>query len=321
VEERRLNVPLEILNLPKTMALTTKIPKYIKVTVKGPKRILSTLTSNSIKSELDLLTAQVGEEQSFKISIRKLEIPERLEVVNFIPQRINIKFEEIDSHRVRLTPKISGKPKSGFIAGRAIVQPDYIDITGPKSSLEKIREIALPKVEIEGRSSEVYQRVRIILKNSLKSKIKTALVRVPIFETKGIRVFTVPIRVEGVMDLDKRLNYRISHKQIDIKVQLPSKVKDLKSSNFKAWIDISGTGIDSQGNIVPNEVDSQEISVKYPKGIKGLEFLGSSPEKVTIYYSKKKLESLPGPKLNELKTEKDKRKKTPPISSESGAKG
>lgn len=311
VEERRLNIPLEILNLPKNLVMASTPPKFTRVVIKGSKKILTSLTSASIRSEIDLLTAQLGNNQSFNVKLKQVDFPDRVEVINFSPKRVTLNLEEIETKKLKLNIIIEGKLKEGYELGKPTVQPEFVMASGPKSVISKLEKVEMEPVSIEGKFSEIRQRVRVMTTDSVVSKTKSAVVRIPVFELTGVKKFTLPIQVEGILDLDKRIKFRISRKSVSIKVKVPSKIKNLKVSDFKAWIDISGTGLDSQGNIVPRAEDIQEISIKYPKNISGLVFLASEPDKVKIFYTVKK-EFTKDSKLKKknIQKHKDKSEKT-----------
>lgn len=293
VEERSLQVPLTVVNKPKNLAISTNIPKYVRVYLKGDKGILSRISRKSIQGEIDLIGAVDQEKQEFSITLEKIDLPEGIKIVSYKPEKITLQFEEIETKELQLIPQVVGNPAEGYEKGRVKVAPEFITVSGPKSQLDKVSNAYLQKISIEGRDASIQRRVRIFLNENLISKSKYATISVPILESKGIRTFNVPIIVEGIVDLDKRLNYRLSQSRITVRARVAANNKDLSEKDFKAWIDISGTAIDSLGNIVPSDVDEQKVSVRLNRKILDTEILGNEPERIHIYYSKKKDKASP----------------------------
>ncbi len=296
VLEKSIEIPYRLVNQPKNLAIASRLPRSIGVVIRGKQEVIARVTKKSITAEIDLLNAQKGDNQNFPISLEKNDLPDGIDIISYFPEKASISFEEFGTKEVHVYAQIGGSLPEGYEIGKVSVNPPMITLNGPKSLLEKTNAVYLQKISIEGSTATVNKTLKIMVNSNLSTKAKFANVTIPVIESKGIRLISAPVQVDGIIDLDRRLTYKLEQTRVNIKVRIPTNVKDISAKDFRVWIDISGTAIDSQGNIVPSADDIQDVSIKALRKIDGLEVIGVDPERVRIIYTKKiRKPTLPGP--------------------------
>jgi hypothetical protein len=220
--------------------------------------------------------------------MERRDLAEGVTIEEYSPKKLKLRLEEVSQKEIQVIPRVVGSPPEGYERGKVRVKPEFVTIRGAQSLLADISQVYLSAINIDGRKKSVRQRAKLLLKDAIHSQIKSAYVYIPIVKSSAIQTYEIPIVVEGVVDLDTRLGYRLSHKTTTVRLRVPAKLSDFRRTDIKAWIDISGTGIGPNGKIFPSKMDTQNISIKLPTDKEGLELLGTTPDKVTIQYYKKR---------------------------------
>lgn len=93
--EKKLNLPLNLKNLPPDIELSENSEPNILITCRGLRKDVSLLTKNNVSLSVDLLTAGPGIE-FYSVTAANLTLPnDRVHVVNINPTRIKLRFTKV----------------------------------------------------------------------------------------------------------------------------------------------------------------------------------------------------------------------------------
>ena len=139
-----LNVSLHLKNKPAEMILKTSVPSKVKVNFRGSGKELISLVFRNKYIELDL--NQITQSATYAMTVNMIEgIPPDMSVVplNIVkPDSIKIELDQFAEKRVPIYPNITLIPLDGYIhVGDIILDPDSINIQGPKSLVNAIDHI------------------------------------------------------------------------------------------------------------------------------------------------------------------------------------
>ena len=143
--EKTLVVPVEFHNLPPQLVVNGKHDEYVDLRLRGPRSLLSQLTSKKIK--LDLREVRPGM-ASFRITTDMLNLPRRVRLVRISPAQVNLSIAEIIKRTVPVQLELVGKPPRGYTVTETEVTPEKIDVTGPAPQIEKLQTVLTDTLDL-----------------------------------------------------------------------------------------------------------------------------------------------------------------------------
>ncbi len=124
------NVPLEIRNLPREMALTNKVERQVEVRLEGPSSLLAGFKPSDVSVALDLSAGRPGR-QSVKLEARTVTVPPGIRVQWIFPQFVDVVLERTER---RVLP-VSLRMKAGNAVRRRILR---VEIDPPAVEVEAL---------------------------------------------------------------------------------------------------------------------------------------------------------------------------------------
>ena len=103
--EISFNIPIEYYSMPSDLVMNGEPPKEINVRLRGSQRLLSALTPNRLRAQIDLSKAHPGINQ-ISLSETNMNVPSGIYVTNFYPQKIKLQLSPIST----LNQKPSRRP-------------------------------------------------------------------------------------------------------------------------------------------------------------------------------------------------------------------
>src|SRR5205823_9263325 len=102
---------------------------------------------------------------------------------------------------VPVEPSVEGRPAPGYVAGKARVDPDSVEVIGPESAVKRATEALTEPVSVEGARDRVREVVTIgVLDPALRVKSpRVATVTVPILAAPQERTMRgLPLRLHNL---------------------------------------------------------------------------------------------------------------------------
>jgi len=165
ISVRGFKVPLTLVNIPADLVLTSNVPDTVSVQLRGP---LARTLENSPPMEvlLDLANARPGV-HGLPISEENLRLPSEVSMVSVDPASITVELERLQVVALPVRPVLEGSPAPGFVLGTQRVAPQQINVQGPGSLLEALREVETTPVSIEGATGAIEVSVQTRLPHPL----------------------------------------------------------------------------------------------------------------------------------------------------------
>ena len=180
-ETRHLFLPIEVFNLPITLALATAPPKGVSVTIRGPSAIVNRYADHPLQYPLDLSGASAGTNY-LPVSADLLNLPPELIVVKMQPPRVVITLEAVAVKNVPIEATLIGQPAPGFTVMDTLVQPATVTISGPQSLIAPVDRLVTQPVNIEGLSESFRKEIAVVIPEAMvlqaSSKIATLDIRI-----------------------------------------------------------------------------------------------------------------------------------------------
>jgi YbbR domain-containing protein len=240
--ERSLRVPLELVNRDERLELVEPPPTAVDVRVRGRSGLVSQLDQGDVMAMLDLATARPGR-RFFHLSRGQVRAPFGVEVVEVAPASISLRFERTVARRVPVAPVTEGEPATGYLAAKARAEPPTVEVAGPESAVERVREVATEPVSLAGARATVRERVALGTPDATLRLVSaiTAVVTVPVAPLPVERVFSqVPVHLRN---LGKGQSGQAVPAAISVTARGPSEVLSaLRSDAIPAFVDLAGLG-------------------------------------------------------------------------------
>jgi YbbR domain-containing protein len=253
--ERSLRVPLEFQNTPEHLELTSDVPGFVDVRVRGPARALGQLRSSDLVALVDLNNARPGR-RMFNLTQDHVYVPTGVRVLQVQPSTISLQFESSVSKTVPVVALTEGEPAPGYMLGRILCSPDKVEVIGPESAMRELQQAMTEPVSVAGATSRVVDTVTIGLPHP------AARLRVPRTATVTVDVWPAPItRDIGDVPVEVRnpgrgVHVRVSPQEVTVTVRgAGTLVRALEPRVIPASVDVAGL---RRGNYnLPVHVDTR----------------------------------------------------------------
>jgi len=169
--ETWLEVPLEFVNLPQQMELTSGFASKIQVRIRGTSNQVRSLNANRLAYKLDLGNIQVGK-NVIALVPENMTITSAIEVVEISPAKLELVADVTISKTLPVQLLWEGLPGEDMEFRQATLSPDRIVLTGFASALEGLENIPTVKVLVpQDGSRNVSGRAKLMLPKGIRSNI------------------------------------------------------------------------------------------------------------------------------------------------------
>jgi YbbR domain-containing protein len=202
LEERFFSVPL-VVETNGDLVPASPYPRMVKIRLRGENESIYPVLEEDVVAFIDLKALRKEGEYRVQLGTRlkgtALDV-EPLEV-GIDPVEISLRVEHKVSKKVPVTPGFKGYPESGYEFSGFTVSPANVEISGPRTAVEKIREIETGTVELTGVNASFGGTVPLVHNNPLVSVSGSVQVQytVTITQTTMVRNFeAVPFYFENL---------------------------------------------------------------------------------------------------------------------------
>jgi YbbR domain-containing protein len=144
-----LTAPIEFHHVPAQLEISSeKIPEA-EIRLRGPARIVRSLTPADLHPIIDLENAGSGE-KTFDLTPRQLRLPQEVEVEQIVPSQFRISLEKRIWREVEVKPRVIGTFAAGYRISEAITDPKTITIIGPERRVNAIEFAITDPVDASG---------------------------------------------------------------------------------------------------------------------------------------------------------------------------
>jgi YbbR domain-containing protein len=157
--EQRLDVPIEIQNLPPDMLVVRQSAGLINVMIKGSRAAIRSAQKDPIRYPISLDGAKPGSHPFPVLKERFASLRRGAKVLVHSPSTVTIDIEPIVSKRVPVSPDVVGSPEPGYRIAEIGVVPARVEITGAQSVVRRMQKVKTEPVDVDGLTRSVTQDV------------------------------------------------------------------------------------------------------------------------------------------------------------------
>ena len=150
-------------NWPGDLALVDDVPESLLVTVSGSQVFVRNVRQSDLRIPVDMSDAQSG---LTWVDFRERAItnlPQNVRVSGLSPSTVEVELDTKTTRRVPVVAELTGEPATGYRLVASTVEPDHVELEGPKSLLAGIKEAHTEFVDIAGKKEDLSEEVGLAL--------------------------------------------------------------------------------------------------------------------------------------------------------------
>lgn len=264
--DMNVQIPVEIVNLPRDLIVANQYKNMLDVTVSGPRGLIRKISAN-ISRSIDLSKATPGN-AVIANEPDSIPVPRGINVLRINPTHITLVLDRMIKKDLPVKVVTQGKLPEEFELVGITMQPEHMEVSGPQDVL--VRETVMPTtpIDLSEVTSSTSKQVALDLRQEVADLIGDPLVSANI-EIKDKLVEREISRVEITpTGLLQDHTVKLSQPRLAVKVLMPMILAKKQRNNldelFSATINLEGLppGVHEVKTMVkaPPEVTIQAIS-------------------------------------------------------------
>ena len=155
-------VPVEYKGVPDNLEISSNFVEDVVLEMRGPAARLRDLRDARPAVVLDFSSVHDPGERTFTIDSSDASLPRGILLVRSIPEQLRFQFEWRVTREVRVNVRLS-PPHEGYTVASIQVTPPALRVTGPETSVQRMREVKTDPVDISGVIASQQYRVNTYL--------------------------------------------------------------------------------------------------------------------------------------------------------------
>jgi YbbR domain-containing protein len=135
--------------MPEDLEISSQNIPSAQVRVRGPERLVRKLQASDVHEEIDLTGMKPGE-RTFDLNKSQVSLPDKLEAVQIVPSQIHLLFDRRTTRIVPVRPRVVGTFVTGYSIAQIKSDPENVEISGPKKSLDGVESAITDPIDVSG---------------------------------------------------------------------------------------------------------------------------------------------------------------------------
>ena len=158
--ERGFDIPVVLQGVPDELVVVDQGADVVNVRLLGPRSALRNFNPERLEYPLEISEAKPGQ-ADFEVDLSRFDLPRGARVVSRSPSRIALSLERRIGKTVKVKPDLDGQPAEGFRVTKVSVEPPRVRLTGARSEVLRLSEVATETIDVAGATGPVEREVRI----------------------------------------------------------------------------------------------------------------------------------------------------------------
>ena len=235
--ERSVLFPLEFVNLPPKLVITSPIPESVEVRLRGPRTILGTIDEQRQRIAINLGNVATGF-TSFKIDPEMLNLPRGVTVTRLTPVQFTLDVERIIERRLPVVANLSASVPPGYRLAESEVRPAAISVTGPAPEVEGLHDIPVGPLHLQAASGNFEETVVLERPGDL---VQLSPDRVLVRGALEELMTTQDFRNVEIGARNPPPEYKMRPRRVDVTIRGPQRLlRELRPSSDNFYVDLAG---------------------------------------------------------------------------------
>ncbi len=195
-----MDIPIEVLNLPKNLVIYNQYQKEISVTLRGPRGIIQELRNRPPSLSLDLSEA-TSDTIVLNTETLSFPLPSGISILRMQPASITLSIDKLVERQIPITAVTEGDVAKGYILKEVSLTPDKILVSGPESLVTLEQDLKTYVIHLGGLDHSTTLPVHLDLSPEFMELIgeTTVIAKLAVadkFTEKKVK--KIPINIRGV---------------------------------------------------------------------------------------------------------------------------
>ena len=155
-------VPVEYKGVPDNLEISSNFVEDVVLEMRGPAGRLRDLRDARPAVILDFSSVHQPGERTFTIDSNNASLPRGIQMVRSIPEQLRFRFEHRINRDVPVDVRLSS-PHVGYAVASVQVTPPTLTVTGPETSVGRMRTVTTDPLDISGVIASQQYRVNTYL--------------------------------------------------------------------------------------------------------------------------------------------------------------
>ena len=149
--EIAFTVPVELLNVPQGVEITSDAPLEAQVRIRGAERLVHQIRSSELRVRVDVASTGSGPgERVIDLTQRNVHAPSDVEVVQVSPSSLKLTMENRVRRQLDVHARVTGRFPAGYRISRVVVDPPVVEVVGPESRTQAAEAAITDAVDASG---------------------------------------------------------------------------------------------------------------------------------------------------------------------------
>ena len=217
--DMNVQIPVEIINMPRNLVISNHFKKQLDVTVSGPRGIIRKIAHQHTTRSIDLSDASPGN-VVIRNELDSISFPRGVRVLRIQPTHIILLLDRLIQKELPIKYITQGKPPAEYELDRIILEPDKLILSGPQAILGSERLLKTRPIDLSDLTGPTIKQVPLDLLPEVAGLIGEPMVTAKVtlkekIVSREIRKISVTI-----MDLNEKQRAVISPKMVRVKARL-----------------------------------------------------------------------------------------------------
>ncbi|MEX0594726.1 MAG: CdaR family protein [Patescibacteria group bacterium] len=151
IAELPSEIPVEAVNLPTGMTADFGGGKTVRVIISAPRDIWESLNGDNFSATVDAANRAEG---TYDVDIIVTSQIDSVRIISIKPSKAVITIEPVIKKTVPVSIKVSGTAGKELVPGEAKIEPDKVEIAGPKSEIADISQV-YAEIKLNGETETI----------------------------------------------------------------------------------------------------------------------------------------------------------------------
>jgi YbbR domain-containing protein len=266
--ERTFELEVKQPKVPEGLIITNVPAMPIAVRVRGPGTLLDNVDVRRRRIALDLSGFGPGRAMiDLGRDMIRDELPPRVKIVKFTPSKLELRLERKVKRSIPVRLDLAGTPALGYTVAETRVTPDAVDVSGPASRVDDLKEIVTEPLDLHGSTATVERALPLVSPGELVvPRPERVMAVVTLEELTMTREFE---RVEVKLVNAGGFEARIRPATIELVLRGPQRVlQHLKLDPGAVQVDVATLGV-GRHEVVPRVQlpDDVEVARRRPEQV------------------------------------------------------
>lgn len=160
--------PVEYVGLRGSQVLLGTPRETVDVQLEAARWAAARLSPASVRVRVDVSTLGEGE-HVVPLSPEQVQVPSGVQVLRVWPPFLRLNLASAAVKAVRVVPQIRGTPAPNHALGEVAVEPQIVEVKGPRTTIEEQTTVETAPVDVNGIRQSITRSVGLVLPDSVST--------------------------------------------------------------------------------------------------------------------------------------------------------